>query len=85
MENVTQRVISVPVMKVGQAKHVISQTVLAHLTVLDVVFVMLHWMSLDAKTVLEVLWVLPVTIPALMVYRYQWTAVIVYVFMVTVA
>jgi hypothetical protein len=44
---VMQHVISVLVMKVGQARRVIFQTVLGHLTALDVVFVMRPSTSLD--------------------------------------
>jgi hypothetical protein len=80
-----QHVISVLVMKVGQARRVIFQTVLGHLTALNVVFVMRPSTSLDVKTALEALWDLPVMIPAHLVYRYQWTVATVYASMVTVA
>lgn len=83
-EIVMQLVISALVMKAGQAMHVIYQTVLVHLTALDVDFAMLHWTFLDVKTVLKALWDQLVVILARMVYRYQWIAVTVCVSMATV-
>lgn len=76
---VTPLFTSVRVMKVGQVRHVISQTALGHLTALDVAFVMLLWMCLDVKTVLEDSWDPLVMIPAHTVFKYQWTAVTVFV------
>lgn len=76
---VTRLFTSVPVMKVGQVRHVISQTALGHLTALDVAFAMLLWMCLDVKTVLEDSWDPLVMIPAHTVFKYQWIAVTVFV------